>query len=428
MKKIIIHKPEIKKGIDSVHCRLSAIIESDHFKKELYYEVENRYKEYLCYERGDAFMLSLLYFAMINGYDMEIKAPISEKLYYQLTKQYIPTMVKYIPKLFHRIEINAPLDSIPIKNAGAVGASVSGGVDSFYSILKNTDLKETNFNITHLMVANVYNMYNDENTMRKKFKDREELALKISNALNLQPVIIYTNEHIFWHKKYQDLYMTRYMGIVYALQKLFSVYNFSSGYEYKDFELSEKTGDHYDFLTAQLISNENLTIYSSGPEAGRIEKLEYIVDDPVVQKYLQVCNINTENCSACDKCMRTQLELWAIGKLDKFTNTFETGFFYKHKDRKLAFLFTRNSPFDREIIQKIQNSKNKEVHIPLYITIAQPILKSIGIPFRKFPALMNTYHKIRAYKTKDANTRLHEGFLYSDNFEYAKKCDAEIVK
>ncbi len=428
MKKLIINKPEIIPGIDTDHCRMSALIESDHFSKDLYFEVENRYKEYLCAERGDAFMLSLLHFAMSNGYDMDIRVPVSEKLYYQITEQYIPTLVKYNPKRFNNIGIKAPISNKPIANAGAVGASASGGIDSLYSIIKNTGNKTQNYNVNQLMIASVYNIYYGEEDTRKRFSETVKNAEKISHGLGIPLVSIFTNEHEFWFPECVGWFATKFISFVYALQKLFSVYHFSAGYEYENFSLSKYSSAYFDFFTAQLVSSENLTIYSSGQEASRIEKAMYISDNPYAQKLLQVCNFAAENCCTCPKCIRSQLELWSIGKLDNFRKAFPKSGFEKYINSELIKAIGKRGIFDVDLLK---NVKKNGLHIPLYVKIAGNLqrffwygpkkrLKKINFLCEVYKKIMKNKHNTEIYAPKNS-------WLYFTDKDYAAKCDKNMV-
>ena len=84
MKSLIISKPCIVELGKKV--LLQADIISEKFNKPYFFEVESKYADYLCEQRADAFVLGLLYFAMVNGYNIKCEAPMSEKLFYQLTQ------------------------------------------------------------------------------------------------------------------------------------------------------------------------------------------------------------------------------------------------------------------------------------------------------------------------------------------------------
>lgn len=419
-KTLIIKTPYIKSYGDKV--RLQASIISDSLKKEYYFEVHQKWAKYLCVERSDAFVLGLLYFSMVNGYDIKCEAPISEKLYYQLKNVYIPTVTKQDPELFKNITILAELDSVPISNEGGVGASVSGGVDSFYTILKNCGMDSKHYNITHLLLTNCFNIYRDDNDTRNRFEEICKPAASIAAELEIEFIDIYTNENNFWYPHFVDLFCMRYCSLPYALQKLFSVYNYSTGYQYKDFTFKAPNRDasHYDFFSVHLISNENLTVYSSGGEASRAEKASYIADSEVVQRHLQVCNIqHTANCCACEKCLRTQLNLYACGKLDKFQAVFDLEKFDKNKNNAIQAMFERNGDFDKEIIEMMDKN---QIIIPFTLKIKGITIRSLK---KIIKSIKPVYKIIKKFYKKD--NPLLESERYNTDYEYAKKCNPNIV-
>src|SRR5882762_76870 len=112
----------------------SAQFESKTRRDTLWFKVDAAYQDQVVAERGDAFLVGLLLYAMAQGEDVYINCPVSEKLYYNLSNYLIPALSLANPKL-------RPVKIVPIKlehtsiNAGnAVGTGFSGGVDSFSTI------------------------------------------------------------------------------------------------------------------------------------------------------------------------------------------------------------------------------------------------------------------------------------------------------
>ena len=99
----------------------------------VWYEVESKYAPYLCTERVDGLVVNLLLYAMEHGYDLSSECEMSEKLHYQLVEYLIPSISANIQK-YGTIDIIAPLTKKPICSVGGIGACLSGGVDSFYSL------------------------------------------------------------------------------------------------------------------------------------------------------------------------------------------------------------------------------------------------------------------------------------------------------
>ena len=123
-----------------------------------------------------------------------------------------------------------------------------------------------------------------------------------------------------------------------ALQKLFGKYYWSSGHPFSQFNLTIDDIAYFDLLSVQCVSNENTTFYSTGSEVTRLEKTAYISDFAVTHKYLNVCWYYLYNCSKCDKCRRTMLGLYALGKLDRYGEVFDVNYFYQNIDEYLGYM------------------------------------------------------------------------------------------
>lgn len=422
-KKITITKPYVKEYDDK--ARLESIIKGTDFEKSFYFEVDIKYKKFLCYERSDAFLMGLMYFALVNEYDIVCEAPLSEKLYYQLTDAYIPTVVKNDPEMFNHITITAELDSKPIKNEGAVGASVSGGVDSFYTIVKNLNRQTASYNITHLVLTNCFNIYFDDDDTRKRFEELSVSGEKIANELGLPFIKIYTNEHMFWFPHFVNLYCMRYCALPYALQKLFAVYDYSSSFQFDEFSFvsGNKSSSHYDSFSVHLISDENLTIYSSGGEASRAEKAEYIADNVVVQNNLQVCNMQHDNCSVCEKCLRTMFNFYACNKLEHFGNVFDLEQFYKNKNSVLVEMLARKGDYDKETLNMM---KKNGVLIPFRVKRMGEIKHLVFMIKQQLKKIKLVYYIVKKVKS-NSDSIVNKSERYNLDHDFAKRCDPNII-
>lgn len=82
---------------------------------QIFFEVEKKYGEYLCYERADAFVICFIPYAMIHNCNIESRIPITEDLLYNLRMYLIPTIVKYNPELFIP-KLDAPVATEIIQN------------------------------------------------------------------------------------------------------------------------------------------------------------------------------------------------------------------------------------------------------------------------------------------------------------------------
>lgn len=74
------------KRIKKVHWRTSENYPPVEWRFDdsgLWFAVPSDIKSYLCTDRGDAFVVAMLWYAMITGSDIESEAPMSEKMVFQ---------------------------------------------------------------------------------------------------------------------------------------------------------------------------------------------------------------------------------------------------------------------------------------------------------------------------------------------------------
>ena len=351
-------------------------------KKECYFEFEARYKEYLCPERSDAFVMGLLSCAMETNMDIEFELPISEQLYYQLTTYYIPMVAANNPNYpMHNIKLIGPCDNHRIENKGAVVTGCSGGVDSFYTIARHSkDKVSKQHQLTHLVYSSMGTLDNVESRMKDVFKKTLSEIQKIAKECDLDTIACYSNLHEFYYFPYEafvTFFSTVYGSIGYALQKLINIYYESSGGPISHFNLDiSKTHGYdssvFDVFTLSCMNTENLHFYSTGVECSRMEKEKYIADYKPAQKYLAVCTVHalyenpnelSQNCSVCYKCLRTMAHFYSFGKLQNFKKVFNVDEFMKHKTKWIGKMFGQD--ISNYVHEMKESAKKNNVKIPL---------------------------------------------------------------
>ena len=329
---ITIRQPKVSNCQNK--SRLNAEIDVDGVTKEVWFEVDAEYAPYLCYERSDAFLIALLYWAMLNGHDIVCEAPVGEELLYQITADLIPALVTHSSVLYSS-KITAPVDVDSLPNAGAVGTGISCGVDSFHVLAKQASPNGTkNLQLTHLAFNNVGShgtgakgqaAYAWHKSRAEAFCERHGFKLVLSDS-NIADV--FTQSFLVTHI---------YSGCfaIYALQKLWRTYFYaSSGYDLNDFSIvnSENFGaGRYELLSLSTFSTHALKIYCEGVALTRLDKIKVVAEYEPAHDFLSVCGQHP-NCGKCRKCKRTLLELYAIDGLDNFRESFDIDYFNNHKD------------------------------------------------------------------------------------------------
>lgn len=365
-KQLIINEPYIQETGSGV--RLCSDIELPGEVRTMYFEVESKWARYLNVNTSDAFLVGLLNFAMTKGLDIVCKVPVNERLIYQIRTYIEPTLGEGVRKNHHHINIRASVSTEQINNEGAIGTSASGGVDSFYSIIRHLSVDiPSRYRVTHLLIVNQFNIYKSEKNTRAKFQEILEHSKPIAENYGLELIGMYTNHHDFMFPDFVQEYSYRICSYALALQKLFAGYYVSSGVAFKDFNFNGHDSDGSDAFNLPLVSTDNLTFYSSGGERMRSDKIALIANDPYVQKNLFVCNMGgVSNCSKCEKCLRTMASLDMLGVLDKYTNVFDTSNFEKHKKMYYGTVLAKEWEASDDII-KFAKKKNYKFPVSSYL-------------------------------------------------------------
>lgn len=372
---------ETKNGKARCYCN----IEIENELKNVWFEVDEKYKEYLAVDRADAYVIGFIHYAMKNNYCIECEMPITDELLHNIKEILMPSLVKY-DKNMHRINISAKTIE-PYEGGTHVGTGLSCGVDSFYSISKHFNNEYPSLKLTDVCINNVgsfddcYDEHDKEEVKNERYHITEQVAKEI--GLNL----IKTDSN-FWNEINQTHLLTHtYSSVfaIYMLQKYWKTYYYSSsGHDFACFNLqdnSNKDCADYELLSLQCLSTSSIRIYSDGGEKNRIEKTAFISDYAMAHKYLHVCINDTNNCGVCSKCKRTIMSLDALNKLELFHNVFDLEKYKKEKRAYDKWLWEQHylkDDMNEPTYQMIHKRKDYKVSIASKIMIiCKNTIKSI---------------------------------------------------
>lgn len=357
--------------------RLQCIADFDGQEKTIWMEVDPEYAQYLCDERSDAFVFLLLPYAMWHKSDIVCEAPVTDELLYLITEQLIPVLSDHSDFLYHTRVSADTAHPVP-KTGSGVGTGISCGVDSFHAVFSALNQQCDNLRLTHLVLF--YSMVrNHKNDLI--FEQEMIRSTAVANELGLPIIISDTNCADFlpindWFNNYNTFSLV-FMAL--CLQKLFkSYYCASVGHDFSAFNIvdSENTDcSVYDLLTLDSASFTGMRFYSEGGSKKRFQKVKDIVDYPIVQKTLHVCNDRENNCSICGKCSRTLTILEALGSLENFRNVFDIQRYYDHHDEYMKWLYIRNACGDDFIREAYEALKNDPAILRME---SDPVWPSLG--------------------------------------------------
>lgn len=198
--------------------------------------------------------------------------------------------------------------SFPERAGGRVGLFFSGGVDSFFSLLKHQD------EITDLIFVHGFDISVEDRAAARR---AEESIRQVGAEFGKRVIVVETNlrsmldEYVEWGERGHG-------AAIAAVAHLL-------GGEFLSFYISASDsgsnlypwGSHPQL--DPLWSRSGLAFVHDGCETSRTEKLRRIAESDIALQHLRVCWKNRGgalNCGRCEKCIRTMIGLKIVGALD----------------------------------------------------------------------------------------------------------------
>ncbi len=206
---------------------------------------------------------------------------------------------------------------------GRLGAFFSGGVDSFFTLLRREGERARNPYgvVDDLMFVHGF----DVPLADVAAFDRLRASLQcVADELGKTLIAIRTNIRL---TKFRDLEWARLghgpalAAVALALEPRFRAVALASAREYP--YSSAGWGSHP--VSDPLFSTQRLRVLHDGGTYNRVDKVCAIADSDLAMRHLHVCwrSLSDVNCGACEKCYRTMTTLAIVGALERCT-TFPT--------------------------------------------------------------------------------------------------------
>jgi hypothetical protein len=203
----------------------------------------------------------------------------------------------------------------PVNHAGleAVGLYFTGGVDSFYSLLKDVELSTDAGHepVTHLLYANF------ERHHGRAYDRLLDRLRRVAEETDRQLVLIDTNVRSLTERAtfWPDYHGAALASTALALQGLLGRCLIAASDHYRHLP---PLGSHP--VLDHLWCTERLEIVHDGAEASRSDKVvRQIARSRLALETLSVCwrSEPAHNCGVCEKCLRTMVTLEMAGSLDR---------------------------------------------------------------------------------------------------------------
>lgn len=351
---IVIGKPYIEEVPEGK--RLCASITVPGKETIMWFEVKAEDSGYFVADRADAFVAALLTMALREGMDIVCESPVTRRLLYQINQYLLPTMASN-KKEFQFVKVHAVAADSDPDCQGAVGTGGTGGADCMFTIKRNMrETDDSSYRLSHLMIAsNGAITGTDPSGIMRKMAEKAQKGL--GAELNLKVISIDSNIQEILPENFLFVTTIRHAAVILALQKLFSVFLVSSTFVFKETLNREKQEGCYESYVSNYLTTNATAFYSSGSPYARIQKLKLLSDFPLAEKYLHPCiyALRKSNCGECGKCIRTEAALYALGKLEQFSQVFDVERFMNNRDWYFAnVLLDEKNMFHREVIEELE--------------------------------------------------------------------------
>ena len=267
---------------------------------------------------ADPFLAALLPAAMLYRRPLEIAGDVSPRLLQQVGQ--LMQVMSWQNRIFKPVPVAAGTWQ-GNSSRGATGAFFSGGVDSFYTLLKNRELAHGPDRIAHLLCVCGFDLDADNEAMFAAVSGRlrqvaaafdvelHEVRTNVREAF--QPMLNWTFEQIGAGLAAVGLALGPLLGRVLIPSS--------------DTTLPSVRWLPSNPLTDPLWSTDATEFIHDGCEATRLQRIQRrLAASELALRHLRVCFANYRrgaatrwNCGRCDKCLHTMVQLAAAGVLER---------------------------------------------------------------------------------------------------------------
>lgn len=264
---------------------------------------------------GDPWIVCLLPLAVKLGEPLRVRLPVDRLLVRNLT-ELMRIWRGWYPRL-HEVSLDVAVCDGPVLRAatepGRTAAFFSGGVDSFFTILRHAEDGVGRLRLDELICVEGFDFPLEHSVAFQRHLRRLSRA---GRDLGKPVVWVATNlrETRLREAPWSSLWHGPALASVgLALERRYRHLLVAASSVYEEVE---PLGSHP--LTDPLLSTGATTVVHDGASATRTEKTMRVAESDVALRALHVCyrEHESENCGRCRKCSLTMVTLAALGKLE----------------------------------------------------------------------------------------------------------------
>lgn len=293
---------------------------------------------------GNPWLVALLPLAVTLGERLRVSAR-TDRLLVENARELVRIWKCWYPGL-SIVPIEAELDDGDgHRGAGRTAAFFSGGIDSFFTVLRPNDPRQAVQGVDDLLSVWGFDVPL-ENV--EEFRRMREALRSGADELAKEHVAVATNiRQTRWKRTDWGglAHNCALASVALALESRWGNVLIGSTHGYADLQ---PWGSHP--LTDPLLSSRGTRVIHHGAAYTRVEKTAAVAQSSIALKVLRVCwrSRAEVNCGACEKCYRTMTTLWLLGALERCP-TFRPGSFDRSKIGRIYCRTESDVSFLREI-------------------------------------------------------------------------------
>ena len=235
-----IHIRNIKKeDTDDGKTCLSALICENDSERTMTFSAPSKYREFLCADRADPFVVALLSKALKQGSNIECEAPVSEKLLYSLNHLYFSALTFVFHELKDSIVIAEK--ALPCQTNGITGLIISGDDYDSNVLSKLDQISEYKPEIL---------LTDGKELSEDFFRDLDERKISVLPVTH--------NIDKFYPLDEISTKTIRRLAPVLALQGLIGQVLYIPQFNDREFQLDKNNPDRYEALSVECFSTDSL--------------------------------------------------------------------------------------------------------------------------------------------------------------------------
>ena len=313
------------------------------YQPEVYwFDVPKECAEYLT-ETGNPWLALLTPLAATLGEPLRISKPVDGQLF-QNVHELMLIWKRWHPHL-KVVKVEAQLmNTKHLQSTPRTASFFSGGVDSFFTVLRHSDGADLP---NRIKIDDLICVWGFDVPLSKsdEFNRMRDVLQKAASDLDKEFIDVATNlfKTIWVKSQWGPLsHGSALATIGLIFEKRYNRVLIPSTHAYDNLM---PNGSHP--LTDPLHSTSWTKIIHDGAGFDRVEKTDFISNSEVALRSLKVCweGHSDKNCQACNKCYRTMMTLLLLGVLSRYSTLSESNFsiakvkkIYSHSENDFTLL------------------------------------------------------------------------------------------